>query len=178
MGRTDEHRIRRRLERVEALHRGATTRGEREAAARARDRLLQHLHQVRADDPIARFCAEHVAELGVAPAPPPPPEHLPNDAELLRVLARWEMGEWDGHEVQEWAEELVDRVYLPDDPEAEGTVVAEVLLQLAAWPRVLRPVDVPRIRRFLRDRDWSAWFALVEERVAERRARRPSSPRV
>jgi hypothetical protein len=172
MGRgADERRIRLRLERVEALHRGATTHGEREAAARARDRLLQHLDRVRADDPIARFCAEHVAELGVAPAPPPPPDPAPDQDTVLLVLARWEMGEWSRHQVQAWAEETVDRVVLPDDPSADGTVLAEVLLQLAALLHVrLRRSDVPRIRRFVRDHDWEAWFSLIED--AARRDRR------
>ncbi|MEQ1569092.1 MAG: hypothetical protein ABMA64_25875 [Myxococcota bacterium] len=158
-----------RLERVERLHRGATTSGEREAAAAARERLLQHLAQVRADDPIARFCAEHVAELAVPPEPPPPPEHLPDTAAVLAILARWEAGELPSAKVRAWAARLVDRVVLPADPNAEDTPLAEVLLQLAALPHVrLVPSDVPHVRRFLRDRDWSAWFALIE-RAALRR---------
>lgn len=167
MARTSERGLHQRLQRVEALHRGATTPGEREAAARARERLLAHIHQVRADDPIARFCAEHVAELGVAPAPPPPPEPLPDARELLGLLARWEAGDVDTDWVCSWAQEQVDRGVFPDDPTDDGAAVAEVVLQLAALEHVrLRPRDVPRIRRFVRDRDWDAWFQVVADAAA------------
>jgi hypothetical protein len=169
MARRDERRIEQRLARVEALHRGATTPGEREAAARARERLLTHLAEVRGDDEIARFCAEHVAELAVAPAPPPPPDPLPDVATVLGVLVRWEAGEWSTDDVQAWAESIVDRVDFGDDP---GTLaVAEVTMQLAGLPRVgLRPRHVPGIRRFLRDGDLPAWFALLATAMEERRA--------
>lgn len=163
----DERGIRARLARVEALHKGATTPGEREAAARARERLLSHLQRVRDDDPIAQFCAQHVAELGVAPAPPLPPERLPDERALLGILARWEAGDLDEDRVCAWAQRHVDRTVLPDDPRADGAAVAEVLLQLAALEHVqLRPSDVPRIRRFVRDRDWTAWFRVVADAAA------------
>ncbi|MEQ1502319.1 MAG: hypothetical protein ABMB14_08805 [Myxococcota bacterium] len=163
----DEHRILARLARVEALHRGATTPGEREAAAKARERLLVHLDTVRADDPIARFVAEHVASLGVPPEPPMPPDELPDERALLGMLARWEVGDVEWEDICAWAAFLVDRVMLPDDPSADGAAVAEVLLQLATLEHVdLRPTDVPKIRRFLRDHDWGAWFALVADAAA------------
>jgi hypothetical protein len=152
---------------VEALHRGATTPGEREAAARARARLLVHLDRVRQDDPIARFCAEHVADLAVAPAPPPPPELMPSEEEVRFVLYYWETGDWDRDDVCAWASQLVDRVVLPSEADAAAAPLAEVLLQLAALDYVqLLPKDVPRIRRFLRDRDWDAWFALIAQAAA------------
>lgn len=169
MATVSESSLRQRLARVEALERGATTPGEREAAARARERLLARIARVRMDDPVARFVAAHIAAMGVRPAKPPPPVQLPTDRELLRVLVRWEQGEWSRRKVRAWAERIVDRVVLPTDPDHEGAAVSEVLLQLAMMHRVaLSPADVPRIRRFLRDRDWSAWFALVAE-AAERR---------
>lgn len=163
----NERQIRARLARVEALHRGATTPGEREAAARARERLLSHLVEVRANDPIARFCAEDVAEYAMPAPPPPPPEPVPDVRTMLSVLYRWEVGEWSDEDVWAWAAGMVDRVTLPDDPNAEEAPVAEVLLQLSSLEHVaMRPTDVPRIRRFLRDRDWSAWFALVADAAA------------
>lgn len=167
MARRDERKIEERLARVEALHRGATTPGEREAAARARERLLEHLAAVRGDDEIARFCAEHVAELAVAPAPPPPPDPVPDVAAVLGVLARWEGGDWTTEDVREWAEEVVDRVVFGDDDP-----VGEVTMQLAGLPRAgLRPRHVPGIRRFLRDGDLAAWFALLAQAMEERRPR-------
>lgn len=172
MGRTDERALRRRLERVEALHAGATTSGEREAAARARERLLDRIAVVRANDPVARFCAEHVAALGVAPAPPHPPAAIPSVDEVLLVLDRWAWGTWDRRAVHAWAAAVVDRVTLPDDPGDAGSVVAEVLLQLASLHLVrLSQRDLPRVRDFLLGGDWTAWFALVEE-ASSRRARR------
>lgn len=169
----DEHRIRARLARVEALHRGATTPGEREAAARARERLLTHLVEVRANDPIARFCAEDVAEYEMAPPPPAPPEPVPDVRTILSILAWWEAGDWSSDEVWAWAEQMVDQVTLTDDPNAEGAPVAEVLLQLSSLGHIaMLPTDVPRIRRFLRDRDWDAWFALVADAASRRAGRR------
>lgn len=163
----DERRIRARLARVEALHRGATTPGEREAAARARARLLTHLDAVRQDDPIARFCAEHVADLAVAPAPPPPPEEMPSEEDVRDVLLYWEEGGWDDEDICIWAGELVDRIFLPCDADEEGAPLAEVLLQLSSLDRVrLDPADIPRIRRFLRDHDWESWFELLAEAAA------------
>ncbi len=168
---SDEHSLRRRLARVEALHRGATTSGEREAAARARDRLLDRIAVVRENDPVARFCAEHVAELGVPPEPPPPPARLPERAELLAVLDLWASGHWSRHEVHAWATSVVDRVVIPDETESAAAVVAEVLLQLAALHHVpLVAEDLPRVRAFLLHGDWGAWFGLIEE--AARRFRR------
>lgn len=157
-----ESRLRERLSRVEALHRGATTPGEREAAARARERLVARIVQVRDSDPVARFCAEHVAALGVPPNRPPPPEALPTEREVLGVLARWEAGDWTRGQVHRWASRVVDRVTLPEGAHDEGARVAEVLLQLAALHHVdLRAEDVPHVRRFLRCGDWEAWFLHV-----------------
>jgi hypothetical protein len=168
MATVSEHSLRLRLARVRALERGATTPGEREAAARARERLEARLVKVRMDDPVARFVAAHVAALGVRPAKSPPPVRLPSERDLLRILTLWERREVSWRKVKAWASRIVDRVVLPTDPDHEGACVSEVLLQLAMMHRVaLRPADVPRIRRFLHDRDWSAWFSLLAE-AAER----------
>lgn len=160
MATVTEHRLRERLARIEALHEGATTPGEREAARKAGERLMERIVRLRADDPVVRFCREHLAALGVAPRRPPPPTRLPSEERVLTILARWEAGDWSAARVHRWACRLVDRVTMPDDP--GRAPIAEVLLQLAALHHVrLRPKDVPRIRRFLRDRDWTAWFDLV-----------------
>ncbi len=162
-----ERRLRARLDRVEALYRGATTAGEREAARRAGERLLARIEALRADDPIARFCRAHLAALGVPPSRPPPPTPLPSRRAISAVLGRWEAGEWSRDRLRRWAARLVDRVTLPADPEHPGACRAEVLLQLAALHLVkLRPGDAPRIRRFLEDGDWGAWFGLVATAAA------------
>ncbi len=175
MATLDEDRLRRRLSRVEALHRGATTPGEREAAARARERLVARIVKVRQADPVARFCAEHVAALGVPPLRPEPPEAVPTAREVLSVLARWEAGDWTRSEVHKWACRIVDRVTLPEGAHDHGARVAEVLLQLAALHLVeLSAADVPHARRFLRVGDWQAWFRHVAAAARRRRARRAS----
>jgi hypothetical protein len=167
MATVSERRLRERLERVEALHRAATTPGEQEAARRAGHRLLQRLEKLRADDPTVQFVRSHLADLGVAPPPPKPPAKLPTERAVLGALARWESGDWPGERLHRWAARVVDRVTLPDDPSHEGACRAEVLLQLAALHHVdLRPSDVPAIRRFLRVRDWTAWFDLVATAAA------------
>lgn len=167
MGDASERRLRARLQRVEALHRGATTLGEREAAARARQRLLARIDDLRANDPIARFCAEHLSELGVESPPPPPPDPGVGERELLDALALWELGDWTADRLHEWACAAVDRATLALDPDAADAAVGEVLLQLAALHHVeLRPTDVPRIRRFVRERVWADWFALLADAAA------------
>jgi hypothetical protein len=47
----DEARLIERLQRIEALHAGAATDGEREAAARGRERLQARLRELERDDP-------------------------------------------------------------------------------------------------------------------------------
>lgn len=164
MGKVDERGLRGRLERVEALHRRAATPGERAAAARARERLVDHLHRLRAEDPIARFVEEHLAELGVPSAPPPPPPRLPEVAEVVAVLARWEAGDLDADEISDWAADWVDRVDLPADPDDPGAMVGEVLLQLCSGrpPLALAAAS----RRFLSRGDWGEWFAVVARETA------------
>jgi hypothetical protein len=166
-------RLKRRLDRVEALHRGATTAGERTAAARARDRLAARIDQLRSDDPVAQFVRAHLQSLVVAPSwfPPEPPPALPTDQQILAILALWEAGDWHWRDVHAWATVQVDSVDLPTDPADEGVARAEVLLQLAMLHRVdLRTSDVPAIRRFLHEREWSAWFRLVARAPRCRRA--------
>jgi hypothetical protein len=160
MGKVDERGLRGRLERVEALHRRAATPGERAAAARARDRLVDHLTRLRQADPVARFVEEHLAELGVPGEPPPPPRSVPEVDDVLGVLAAWVAGARAADEVAAWAAELVDRVDFPADPEAPGAMVGEVLLQLSSDehpPAALAPAAAA----FLRTGDWAAWFAVV-----------------
>lgn len=163
MARVNEVRLRERLARVEALERGATTPGERTAAAAARERLSARLAQVVALDPVRRFVRAHVAALGVPGRVPEPPAHIPSEREVARVLVRWESGDLTRQDVEAWAERIVDTVVLPTESDHEQACLAEVLLQLAMLHRVAIDVsDVPAIRRFLRRRDWAGWFDTVE----------------
>ena len=172
MGRTDEHRLQERLARVTALERGATTPGERSAAAAARLRLSTRLDALRAKDPVRRFVAAHVHALGREPRPPEPPAELPTEAEILAVLRRWVVGDVSRWEVEHWAEAQADRHVLPTDPHHEHACIAEVLLQLAMLHRVAIGVqDVPAIEAFLVDRDWHAWFEVVAAAARRRRPR-------
>ena len=165
MGRDVERRLQERLARVEALHAGATTPGERAAAQKALERVVEKLGEVMAKDEVRRFVWAHVASLGV-----PEPQHvrrergMPTAAEVARALARWQRGDWGPREVHRWACRIVDAVVLPHHPDHEGACRAEVLLQLSSRRLgSLRPTDVPRIERFLEDRDWAAWFELLAE---------------
>jgi hypothetical protein len=160
MAKADERGLRARLARVEALHRRATTPGERAAAGRARERLVEHLVRLRADDPVVAFVREHLAELLVDEAPPPPPARLPSAEQVTLVLREWERGTRTSVEVAEWAAEQVDVVDLPADPRARGAVIGEVLLQLSASARP-SPGLIPAVEAFLASEDWAAWFAVV-----------------
>lgn len=163
----DEQVLRQRLRRVQALHDGATTPGERRAAAQARERIVARLQRVRNADPVARFVHRQVEGLGVGRPPEPPSVPLPSHREVGVALAHWEMGRWSDRRVSAWAAALVDAVDLPSHPDAVGACRAEVLLQLAMLHRVpLRSTDVPALRRFLRTRDWAQWFELVAEVAA------------
>lgn len=169
MATVTESRLRERLERVEALYRGATTPGEKEAARRAGQRLLIRIEKLRADDPVARFCRAHLAALGVGVVyyRPPPQFKLPTERAVLSVLSRWEVGDWTRDRVHRWASRIVDRVTMPHDLHDERACLAEVLLQLAALHHIeMGPSDIPGIRTFLQDRDWGAWFDLVASAAA------------
>lgn len=164
MATVDERGLWQRLQRVQALHDGATTPGEREAAARALQRLARRLEALRADDPVARFVAGDVRRLSIARPPEPPGEDLPDERSMASMLAAWEQGTVGDRQVQRWAERFVAGVDLPSHPDDEGACRAEVLLQLAMLDRVpLTRADVPVLRRFLRTRDWAAWFARLAE---------------
>jgi hypothetical protein len=164
-----EQALLRRLYRVGALHQGATTDGERAAAANAMRRVARKLALVRAQDPMRLACKVHVASLGVAPARPvEEPVDLPDDAELIARLGWWGEGHWTFAELRAWAAHIVDGVVLPADPQHEGACRGEVLLQLVDPALQLSPGDVPAIQRFVSGRDWSAWFRLLELRASRR----------
>lgn len=155
-----ERRLLERLERVERLHRGATTPGEAEAARQAAERLKRRIGEL--GEPVARFCREHVASLGVPAPPPPPAARMPGPTTFTRVLWRWEHGEWTRENVRRWAARVVDRVVLPADPTDPAAWRAEVALQLASMHRVSLGVrDIPAIRAFLDSGDWAGWFTHV-----------------
>lgn len=169
MSRNPERRLLERLARVEALHEGATTPGEREAAARALKKVLERLVEVRAKDEVARFCAAHVASLGIPDRPPPDTdEPLPCALDLRRRLTWWHHGHIPASHLRDWASRVCDRTVLPSDPSDPEAPAAEVVLQLAALRRArLKRQDVPAILEFLDSADWGAWFALLE-RAARR----------
>lgn len=163
MATVTERSLRARLARVEALERGATTPGERSAANAARRRLVERILRVRSQDPVVQFVTAHLDSLGVREGGrPPPPPSLPSVEEIQLVLRRWADDEWHRRDVQAWAEDIVDRVVLPTDPDHPDAVVGEVLLQLAMLHRVrLQPHEMQPACDFLRTRDWQAWFAFV-----------------
>lgn len=161
MTRSDERRLHTRLARVVALREGATTPGEREAAANAEARLRERLAASRREDPVARSCAEEVASLGVeGPLPEPEPDLA--DVDVLWVLALYERGALPLDELRRWALDLVDAVVFPDHPAHPLAPLGEVLLQLSTVDRFpLLPSDVPRVREFLSTGDWRRWFETV-----------------
>ena len=170
MARSEEQRLRERLARVEALERGATTPGERSAAAAARGRLNERLAQVRQADPVRRFVAAQVVSQMVDESMPEPPAFLPSESELLTQLFLWAAGELSRAEIEAWAEAVINRLVMPTDPVDHETCIGEVLLQLAMLHRVnLQTADVPAIRAFLAERDWTAWFEVLA--IAARRTR-------
>ncbi len=51
----DEHKLIEKLMRIEALHAGASTPGERVAAAKAMQRILEHLREIQKEDPPVEY---------------------------------------------------------------------------------------------------------------------------
>ncbi|RME23888.1 MAG: hypothetical protein D6798_12555 [Deltaproteobacteria bacterium] len=164
----DEPTLRRKLRAIEALHDGATTEGERRAAAEARARLVRRLVRVSGARRLhVHACFRAAAAMGEASPPvldDSPGAELPTVAELLAVLAAWRLELRSAREVERWASRLCDRLLLPSvdvhDPRAARV---EVLLQLAAMRRQpLWPADIDEIERFLRaepgEAAWRVWF--------------------
>ncbi len=164
----DEPNLRRKLLAIEALHEGATTDGERAAAAEARERVARRLVAVTG----MRRLHVHAcfrAAAGMAPEPVADPlvqvsPELPTVADLLTVLSAWRMDLRTRTEVGRWAAGLCDRLLLPSvdvhDPRAARV---EVLLQLASMRR--QPLcldDIPAIEAFLLaepgEAAWRDWF--------------------
>ena len=163
----DEPTLRRKLAAIQALHEGATTDGEREAAAEARQRVAQRLVKVTGTRRLHVHAAfRHAADLG--PEEPDPlveeaPE-LPTVDDLRALLLGWRMGQRSRRELCAWAAHLCDRLLLPSvevhDPRAARI---EVLLQLAAMGRQpLCRADIPAIEAFLLaepgEAAWRDWF--------------------
>lgn len=181
----EEHDLHRKLLAVEALHDGATTEGERLAAAQARERLLQRLA---ARGLLRRAGVHHAFEQAARLAPEDAEvlveaseAELPSTEDLLLVLAAWRLGLRSRREVCAWASGLCDRLLLPvvpvDDPRAARV---EVLLQLAAMRRLpLRAAHIPAIEAFLQAEPgpaaWQAWFHLLGEAATAARSRGPRS---
>ncbi len=183
----DEPTLRRKLRAIEALHDGATTEGERLAAAEARDRVARRLVQVTGVRRLhVHACFRAAAGLGADEAPvldDDPGVELPTVAELLAVLAAWRMELRTAREVERWACRLCDQLLLPSvdvhDPRAARV---EVLLQLAAMKRQpLGRADIDAIEAFLLaepgEAAWQAWFSWLAgiDWDARRQARRRAS---
>lgn len=177
----DEPRLRRKLAAIEALHAGATTEGERLAAAEARHRVARRLLAVGGARRLHVHAAfRHAADLAPTEPDPlvePPPE-LPSTEELRALLLGWRMGQRSARELGEWAARLCDQQLLPTvdvhDPRAARV---EILLQLAAMRRQpLCRADVPAIEAFLLaepgEAAWRDWFAFLASVDWEARIRR------
>ena len=167
----DRKSLLRRIRRVEALHAGATTEGERTAAARARARLVERLG---GDVPSGRL--EPAEEIRFDPLAPPPGAHLdtrlqmPTARTLVSKVQAWAKGELAGSELQAWAWRFVDGMLLPDLPASDvDSIRVEVILQLSSLEdRPLWIDDAQALLAFLRtptrsaEKGWADWFQYVE----------------
>jgi hypothetical protein len=168
---SDRKALLRRIRRVEALHAGATTEGERTAAARARARLVERLG---GDVPSGRIDAPE--EIRFDPLAPPPGAHLdtplrmPTHRTLASKIEAWGRGDLTSAELQAWAWRFVDGMLLPDLPASDvDSIRVEVILQLSSLEdQPLWIDDVPALAAFLRtpkrdvEKGWTEWFRYVE----------------
>jgi hypothetical protein len=167
----DRKALLRRIRRVEALHAGATTEGERTAAARARARLVERLG---GDVPSGRI--EPGEEIRFDPLAPPPGAHLdtrlqmPTARTLVSKVQEWAKGDLSGSELQAWAWRFIDGMLLPDLPASDiDSIRVEVILQLSSLEdQPLWIDDAPALLEFLRtpkrsvEKGWADWFRYVE----------------
>ena len=179
----DRKALLRRIRRVEALHAGATTDGERTAAARARARLVERLG---GDVPSGRI--EPGEEIRFDPLAPPPGAHLdtrlqmPTHRTLISKVNAWAKGDLSGSELQAWARRFVDGMLLPDLPASDvDSIRVEAILQLSSLEdQPLWIDDAEALVEFLRTpkrsvkKGWTDWFQYVEtiDWHARRRMRR------
>jgi hypothetical protein len=167
----DRKSLLRRIRRVEALHAGATTEGERTAAARARARLVERLG---GDVPSGRL--EPVEEIRFDPLAPPPGAHLdtrlqmPTHRTLVSKIEAWAKGDLSSAELSAWAWRFVDGMLLPDLPASDvDSIRVEVILQLSSLEdQPLWIDDAEALVAFLRtpkraaEQGWAEWFRYVE----------------
>jgi len=162
--------LKRKLRAVEALLEGATTDGERQAAERARERL------------VARLGSEEDERTACGPFGWHPPDaawvQVPT-AEVLRGwLEAWAAGDRTTRQVQKEAAWYVDKVVLPlHDPSDVRSIAVELLLQLSSMKRQpLHADDVPDLLAFLdapegAEAAWAGWFAFLDGRFGAPRRR-------
>ncbi len=161
--------LQRRLRAVEALIEGATTEGERQAAEKARARL------------VARLDADEDARKVVGPWGWQPPDEalvdVPCGERIRGWLLSWAAGDITTVELQKLAAFYVDKVVLPlyDPSDARSTPI-ELLLQLSMKRQPLTPDDVPDLLHFLdapegAEAAWAAWFVFLEDRFGAPRRR-------
>ena len=171
---SDRPRIVRRLRQVIALRDRAATEGEREAADRARLRLLERLGRMPEVDP----GHSRVVVGGMGPLPESHPEvSFPEEAELREILLAWERGAVDRRQLARWAGWLVDKLVLPEvPPDDPAALQTEIILQLAIRRRCpIRVEDVPAILGFLEmapREGLLAWLEWLGEQAQAARPRR------
>ena len=162
--------LQRRLRAIEALIEGATTDGERQAAEKAKARLVARLD---ADDDARKACGPWGWQ---------PPDAAWVDVPCERMvrgwLTSWAAGDTTTKELQKRASFYVDKVVLPlYDPSDVRSIPIELLLQLSSMKRQpLSPDDVPELLHFLdapegAEAAWAAWFAFLEDRFGTPRRR-------
>lgn len=159
----------RKLQRVDALRRRATTPGERAAAETVCARL------------IARLGGHETPDWSVWSIEPSEPEgpdpifadsglELPGRDQILAVLLAWSTGHYADEEVAEWAAGFTYKVWLPEHPPDDvRSIYVEVILQLSALHvQPLTRDDVPALRLFVtaaagdaRDA-WRIWWTHLE----------------
>lgn len=186
MGRDNRDTLIAKLRRVEALHAGATTDGEREAASRARARLVDRLG---GDVPSGRLAPPPTID----PLAPPPGASLdtglrmPMHKTIIKKVTAWQQGEMTDVQLERWARRYVDRMLLPDlPPDHIDSIRVEMVLQLSSLTRQpLLTDDVPAMVAFLStkkrqvEEGWRAWFTYIEsiDWHARRKAYVPPSKR-
>ena len=152
-----------RLRSIEALEAGATTEGERCAAQRARQRVLDRLQ--RAPRIEVDIVAPDVEEPDIMP--------MPTADEIIARLSAWFEVPEEAPAIRAWASEIVGRVLLPDlPPDDPQSIPVEVILHLSSMTQMpWDPVEIEGLLTFLSApagasrAAWHRWFAGVEVRA-------------
>lgn len=156
------HKLRRKLSRIEALEKGASTDGERIAAQKAKQRIQLRLRQSRED--ISLVDDKPFVEDLIFSS-----EMTPTRFDVIGKLKSWQNGDITQKDVISWARNVVDKVLFDEvPPEHPDSIPIEAIMICSAMDRrTWSEYDISALLEFVTSspedvsQAWKQWFAYV-----------------